>query len=169
MTTHAVSALYLVKSAVRLFGYQSVGCWRLHFSRVTSQPPCCIFLPSFGKLAFVTSPASLALISCPIVNNTSSNFHTSPTSPFSCLESGSRISFGSLDIIIGIKRLPYCSEATHKDSSPCTYAVIFSWTNRNDAARSLMEPGIFRSSSMWAAIIHWGLPNLSCSSAIAAS
>ena len=71
-------------------------------------------LRSFS-LVFTCSLVSRASTSFLIVSYNSSIFHTSSVEfRATC----SRISLGSLDIIIGINKLPYCSGDTPNEASP---------------------------------------------------
>ena len=82
------------------------GNWRFSSRRLAVVFTCFYLLAGFSSFNFN---------SFLIVSNKSSIFHTS------CVEfraSCSRISLGSLDIIIGINKLPYCSGDTPNEASP---------------------------------------------------
>ena len=80
-------------------------------------------------LIFIPSLDSQASTSLSMTSINSSIFQCSSVSSRAAQ---SLRSLGSLDIIMGIKRLPYCSKVTSKAARPLMCTIIWSYTDRSD-------------------------------------
>lgn len=98
-----------------LFSKQRVcsGNWRFSRRRLAVISACFHLLAGFSGFYFFLDPVS-------------SNSSIFQTSSFEFRATCSRISLGSLDMIIGINKPPYCSGDTSNEASPRVWTLIWS-------------------------------------------